>query len=75
MILKKIIELRNEYYEMWGNVPTTLFINYKLYIQLRKELLYTPWGYHRIIYFKNTASILGMNIIIDMHYGMIVIRR
>lgn len=74
MILNQIIELRNEYYEMWGNVPTTLYINYKLFIQLRKELLYTPFGYHRILYYWNTASILGMNIKIDMYHGMMVCR-
>ncbi len=73
-ILEKIEKLRNEYFMKWKNVPIRLDINYKLFIQLRKELLYTPFGFHRILYYNNTTSILGMNIVIDLYEGMIVTR-
>lgn len=74
MILEQIEKLRNKYFMMWGNVPTRLDINYKLFIQLRKELLYLPFGFHRILYYKDAASILGMEIVIDKYCGMMVSR-
>lgn len=62
MILKYIEKLRISYYKDYGKCPTKLYIDYNIFKNLRKPLMYTPFGYHRLLYYKDSISILGMEI-------------
>jgi len=63
-VLKYVEMTRTCYYETYGRVPLKIFMDEELFKQLRKELIYTPWGYHRLLYYRNSISMLGMEIIL-----------
>ncbi len=62
-LLKYIEKLRIEYWTKHNRIPTKLWLNWFILKRLKKELLYTGWGYHRIIYYKDSVSMLGMEIL------------
>lgn len=51
---------RISYYKEYGRIPTKLYIDYDLFKILRKEVMYLPFGYHTLLYYKNSISILGL---------------
>jgi len=63
--LEVIENLRIKYYEIYNQVPEKVYMDIKIFNDLKKELIYSAFGYHRLLYYKDSISILGMEIIIS----------